>query len=673
VIAVTLLAGAFIGSARAAGMTWAAAQLVDHQPPFATAPMIHAVSCPSARLCVGVEDSGVVTSTRPTTGAAAWTATSFLGTRGYSGAVLGSVSCASSHLCVVADLVGDIFTSTNPTGGRAAWKHVRSRTSLWALSCPTRKLCVGVSGGEIVTSTNPTGGASAWRSFPVGQSFEDLDSIACASPRLCVAAGTNDDAPDIVSSTNPTGGSRAWKLTELGGAYLNFAFSGVSCPAVRLCVITDADGDVVSSTHPARRGAWKVSRVAGVERTVSCPSVRLCVSLSPGAVVTSTHPAGGARAWHAVPLTEPLTGVVTVSCGSVSACVAVDWGEHVLTSTAPTRGGAAWARVDLGHGSNALEGVSCPTPSLCVAVDDAGNVVSSPDPFDPAPTWSVTHVGAGAPMGWPTYAHGFSSVSCPSATFCAAASVSDVLISGDPAGGATSWTTLHVLGGAALTQISCPSESLCVAGDSIGDVVASSDPQAGAGAWHPSLIGEPPSCDKYDCYYDSIISVSCASDHFCAATDGAELWVSTDPTGGAGAWRRTTLPSSGSRLSCPTASLCVLASAGSIEATADPASPSPHWIATPLPATPTRITPLISDLSCTTSLLCIAVDSAGGYAFAGDPTGGAGAWTIAKIDFQAGSGVLPQPSSLDAVSCQPGGLCVAVDGLGRVLTGRATG
>jgi hypothetical protein len=134
------------------------------------------------------------------------------------------------------------------------------------------------------------------------------------------------------------------------------------------------------------------------------------------------------------------------------------------------------------------------------------------------------------------------------------------------------------------------------------------------------------------------------------------LWVSTDPTGGAGGWSHTAPPKAASMLSCPTAGICVLATSGELETTTDAGSASPHWTQTPLPAAQN-----VSDLSCTSSLLCVAVDS-GGDAFAGDPTGGPSSWATARIGVPT--------ASLSGVSCQAGGSCLAVDRLGRVLSGR---
>jgi hypothetical protein len=67
----------------------------------------------------------------------------------------------------------------------------------------------------------------------------------------------------------------------------------------------------------------------------------------------------------------------------------------------------------------------------------------------------------------------------------------------------------------------------------------------------------------------------------------------------------------------------------------------------------------LSGVSCPTDALCVAVDGLGNVLTSTDPTGGAGAWTSADVD-----GV----NGLTGVSCPSITLCVAVDGLGNVVT-----
>jgi hypothetical protein len=186
----------------------------------------------------------------------------------------------------------------------------------------------------------------------------------------------------------------------------------------------------------------------------SCPSTALCVGTGvkmapfsqnppPGApafigsglprYVTSTNPAGGARAWHigAKPWRphDPLAGAIT--CPSVSMCVAI--GEHgrMLTSTDPTDPNS-WTATKLT--ATDLFDVSCPSQWFCAVIGDR---------------WPVTDQG--------------------------------VWVSNDPAGGVWTETPIDLNGTLtlqgplgeepdALREIACGSTSLCVVTDTYGNV-----------------------------------------------------------------------------------------------------------------------------------------------------------------------------------------------------------
>jgi hypothetical protein len=353
-------------------------------------------------------------------------------------------------------------------------------------------------------------------------------------------------------------------------------------------------------------------------------------------------------------------------------CVAVDSGNNVLSSTSPAAGAASWTRVNLGEGYSSLTSVSCPSANACLAVDQGGNALYSSNPPGPPTAWQIGTLTT----------PGLESVSCPaSGGLCAAISNTAVVTSTT----GSSATPLTGYGGyMGLTQIACASAHMCVIGDGTGEVFGSTNPSGGASAWSTAELAPPTGCGKYGCSYQSISSVTCPSDTFCAATDGAHFWVSNHPADGTAAWIESALPAgtTAQRLTCPSISLCVVVSGTAAETTTDAADPAPRWTTTSLPAIqiPTTgplgfpslgpVPPQISGLSCASTTACMAVDREGGYAFVGNPT--SGAWTAAKIDYSRPSPLFGPPSLTD-VSCDPSGQCVAVDGLGFAITGRITG
>ena len=180
---------------------------------------LSAVSCPSSSRCVALDIVGnVVTSTNPTGGSGAWSVahvdgSSCVVTETGAPCYLSSVSCPGVDLCVAVDESGNVVTSTKPTGGAAAWKVTNLNNgglydpySLHSgVSCPTNRFCVGVGNdsearGFEISSTDPTGGSNAWtRTIHIGGSI--LNSVYCPSSNLCVAVSYWGD---VVTSTTPS-------------------------------------------------------------------------------------------------------------------------------------------------------------------------------------------------------------------------------------------------------------------------------------------------------------------------------------------------------------------------------------------------------------------------------------------------------------------------------------
>lgn len=179
---------------------------------------------------------------------------------------------------------------------------------------------------------------------------------------------------------------------------------------------------------------------------------------------------------------------------------------------------------------------------LCLT---APTPASADSPF----SWAVTNVDS---------SNDLTSVSCPSASLCVAGETGgNVVTSTNPTGGAGAWTVADASeSGATIKGVSCPSASLCVAVDSGGNVVTSTNPTGGAGAWSVAHVGGPGTGISA-----GLISVSCPSASLCVAVDYDDgVVTATNPTGGAGAWSVTHVEKAGifNAVSCASTSLCVI-------------------------------------------------------------------------------------------------------------------
>ena len=282
------------------------------------------------------------------------------------------LSCPTASLCVGVDEAGEVVTSTNPTGGTGAWSSAQIAAGSFQLSdvacTPGASLCVAVGGAGIFISASPTGGASAWQhvagSLPAA-------TVSCPSEQLCVAARSNV----VLSSTNPTDASQPWSEAVLSGAGV---IGGVSCPSVDFCAaVGDAGshtGTVLTSSDPAGGApAWqRTGTGATVLSDVSCPTSGYCVAVGEEAVATSSQPTGGWGAWQLSSVPAMRSGTADeIGCASASLCAVAGGNGFVASSTSPGGGAAAWEAVSGVDGNNDMRAVSCPSEAMCFAVDEA--------------------------------------------------------------------------------------------------------------------------------------------------------------------------------------------------------------------------------------------------------------------------------------------------------------
>ncbi len=314
----------------------------------------------------------------------------------------------------------------------------------------------------------------------------------------------------------------------------------------------------------------------------------------------------------------------------------------------------------------AMTSVSCSSAGMCVGTDLEGDLVATDNPIGGPQAWSATPVAA--------LVGRTPSVSCTDPTLCVVAAGGDLLTSTDPTGGALAWYEQDI-DATTLTDVSCPSISLCVAVDNAGNVLSSTDPAGASTTWSSAqVVGVA-----------GLLGVSCPSVSFCVAwghgAEGAAVVASsTNPTGGAGAWSASELqagvaaasPQASFRgISCPTTSLCLAAvfvlppassctggyhgewSCGptlSIAGSTDPTAGA-AWQSFDIGGSGS--VPDFTGISCPSANLCVAAGNElpsgdGDIGTSTDPT--STAWTSTSI-----ANVM-----LAAVSCPSSSLCVAV-------------
>lgn len=389
---------------------------------------------------------------------------------------------------------------------------------------------------------------------------------------------------------------------------------GLAVVILVLATAPAAAAATLSWTRPA-----KISR--GVSLTgVTCQSSSLCVAYGKGGrLFVSSHPSGGSATWK-MRHVDGSARLESVSCPSRELCATDDAHGNVLVSTHPLGAASTWRRTAV---DRELDSLTCPSSSLCVGFDTAGNVFTSTEPAR-AGSWRTLSIGDRSPT-YECYHYQDPGV-------CAEMSLSDG---------------------------SCPGIHLCVALDQAGNVVLSRNPAANPSQWIVSYA-EPLDSPS------GLAAVGCTSAHFCFGTDSwGNFLASANPAAGQSAWTATGLGTAGAENSpdatpdhmlgeaaCSTSSACIATSVTTrLFSTGDPAARAPDFKPTGLGD--------VAAITCPGHGWCFAMDPQGRVHATHDPAR-AHSWSHAFTD----------PDATARFSCPSAQLCVAVDDLGRVATGR---
>jgi hypothetical protein len=345
------------------------------------------------------------------------------------------------------------------------------------------------------------------------------------------------------------------------------------------------------------------------------------------------------------------------------------------------------------------DGMSCATPQFCMAIDEnSGNYV----------LWNGQSWTAAAPMAG---LHPVA-VSCPAVNFCMAVGMFGNVTTFN----GTSWSSpvqIDTGPNSPLLTVNCSSTDLCAASEGTADVVgydgtwsapvvidpdATSEQAKGVG---PEITCAPDYClayapDGYVAEYtggtwatasqpigNSVSAVSCVSDSYCVAEDGAgnlysfdgttwtelsnpapapaafgdlfcesatscqqlsnpAVWNLSGTTWSEGPTLNTGAPEGG--MACPGAEFCALATGTRDVLTFDPTVVPGGVSSQSLP----NIGAELSSVSCVSASWCMVVDESGEYA-----TGAGANWSVPALADSAGY--------LTEVSCVSETDCVAVD------------
>jgi len=275
-----------------------------------------------------------------------------------------SVSCWSATICGVAgqDVYGEPQVAFTTDGGQtwtdptpASWANVDwIATSIDCVSASTCWL-TGLDGpfgnlvDPILLKTSNLG--ASWRTYgnlPDSHSTNPavayaLQDISCVSAASCVAVGGPNQVGGTGTVLETSNGGQTW--TRFPSAKLD-NFQSVSCVrgiAVPTCFATGTVYDAASGaddgvTAVSRTGgrSWSVDQELGDEGpfySITCTDASHCWAGGTGGTVAFEGTADGGQTWSMVTASEGDTDETSISCLSVSVCVATaDDGLWVTTN-----------------------------------------------------------------------------------------------------------------------------------------------------------------------------------------------------------------------------------------------------------------------------------------------------------------------------------------------------
>lgn len=554
--------------------SWSAGSWSAHsgpEPSGATLSELLGVSCASASSCWAVGDfidsSEVQKPLITRWDGSTWSVQSAPSPSGSQAAVLSGVDCSSTSACTAVGTYIDATGKQVPlamTFNGSAWSLTSVATTsetaaavLTAVSCVSSTSCTAV-GSQTDSFAHEESLAVGWngsswsvQSTPSieGEAPNSLRGVSCSAPSQCLAVGSYEDESGALQNLALSWNGSAW--VEMGvPSNDSTGLTGISCASGSECIAVGGHGG--SSVQPPQIFRWNGS--SWVEEppadyppgasafelmAVSCVSAQECHATGSasygGLAAKNIALAYDGGKWFTADATSGGGGLRSVSCLSAESCLTV--GDSVQpagdAATAWILDEDDWIASDTAVVSEAfLSDASCVTEKDCIVVgrrsgwpykplaerwkDDAWSTQSMPSP-----------TGRSANL---------ESVSCPTASWCAAAGFSWAVGPGPATLLAETWNgsswqlaTLPLPSGAVsafLYDISCSSGSACVATgsytDSNGTYYGLVERWNGT-TWTQSSIS-PPTGQSY-----RLKGVDCTSSTACTAV-GSSISISSGVT-----------------------------------------------------------------------------------------------------------------------------------------------
>ena len=493
---------------------------------------ILAISCVSTTFCAGTGsyiDSAYTTQVFVTDfNGTSWSDQQVAGNLNTAVGMGTAIACSSSTFCAAGGwynvngrhhAFAVTYDGTSWSEGAEPGTSNFNQAYIRAMACPTATFCIasGTSliGDETQSFATVFNGAS-WSATQLASarntsgSSAKINAVSCVSATFCMAGGYVTDGTDSQQAYVATFDGTTWLDSTIANG-LNA--DGVASVTALSCV---------SATFCAAGGTYLDSSLA-----------QAFVSVFDGSTWVDHEVTGLGNA-----LGGSGAQVNALSCASTTLCVAggtyFDPDSGVQQAFVSVFNGTTWTDSEVAaalnsndYGGAAVSSVSCGSPTTCVVggsyTDGDGASEGFVSTFN-GTTWTDSEVAADLSQGNGVQVN---SLSCPSATFCAAGGIFIdengqehafmAVFNGE------SWTDTEVAasldegGGASTSQVTCTSSTFCVAGGQYLD--GNGVPQAFASVFNgvtwtdQEILGDLTGNGQL-----AINGISCASATSCVAT-----------------------------------------------------------------------------------------------------------------------------------------------------------
>jgi hypothetical protein len=220
---------------------------------------------------------------------------------------------------------------------------------------------------------------------------------------------------------------------------------------------TSADGN----TYTYLAGKWSAGPTSPVLlSSVSCASADFCVGV--GFLNYASAFIYNGTVWSAqIPISA---AGASISCPTTTFCAVVSGSGDVLYYQ-----GGHWSRATSIDPNRGFSSISCPTTTFCAAVDDSGNAL-----IDESGRWSTPDYAKPLSRG------SLTGVSCAAPEFCVAVDLGGAAYIWD----GSQWSPPETISDqVAFSSVSCPTTSFCAA---VGQAPVTSPTKAYIATWTPS-------------------------------------------------------------------------------------------------------------------------------------------------------------------------------------------